>query len=453
MTLEPARPAAGDPRQRVDAAAVLRPRVAVDARLRHRRGRAALAVGAAGHGDDRRRLGARAAAGRRARRPRGGGARRVQPDARLVQPGGARLRAAGAARRAVGAAVAARAGGAARGASACWPGERVAALALATHYYAIFLIAPQAVWLALRAPGWRERATALALPALAGAALAPLALGQRANDSASFIGDSALLTRLAQVPKQFLVGYDAPLEPLLVAVSALAVVAGFAGLAALLVRPPRRRRVPRARAYRWGADRRAGRRSRSLLPVLGALAGEDHLITRNVLAALPLVCALAGAGLAALARIAPRPAGLAAAAACAGRNGRRRRRGAQPAAAARRLARGRRLARADHRAAAHRGHAGVGARAAALLPAAAAARAAAAAADGEIDYIALPERRPGKRADAAPAGRAGRARAGLRARRPDRRRDVHRAALARSRAARGARHAVGRAWTARPARC
>ena len=76
--------------------------------------------------------------------------------------------------------------------------------------------------------------TALAVPALAGIALAPLALGQRANDSAEFIGDSALLTRLAQVPKQFLVGYDAPLEPLLVAVSALAIVAGFAGLAALL---------------------------------------------------------------------------------------------------------------------------------------------------------------------------------------------------------------------------
>ena len=191
----------------------------------------------------------------------------------------------------------------------------VAALALATHYYAIFLIAPQAAWLALRAPGWRERATALAVPALAGLALAPLALGQRENDSASFIGDSALLTRLAQVPKQFLVGYDAPLEPLLVAVSALAVLAGFAGLAALL-------------SGRTGGDDSLARASTDgariaaltaialALPVLGALAGEDHLITRNVLAALPLVCALAGAGLAALARIAPRSAALAAVAAC-----------------------------------------------------------------------------------------------------------------------------------------
>ena len=45
----------------------------------------------------------------------------------------------------------------------------VAALALATHYYAIFLVGPQGLWLALRLPGLRERAAALALPLAAGA--------------------------------------------------------------------------------------------------------------------------------------------------------------------------------------------------------------------------------------------------------------------------------------------
>ncbi len=191
----------------------------------------------------------------------------------------------------------------------------VAALALATHYYAIFLVAPQAVWLALRAPGGRARATILALPALAAAALAPLALGQRANDSASFIGDSSLLTRLAQVPKQFLVGYDAPLETLLVAVSAVGVVAGFAGLAALLTGRPAGG-APYARARTDGALLAALTAVALAAPVLGALAGEDHVITRNLLAVLPLVAALTGAGLAALARIAPWPAAAAAAAAC-----------------------------------------------------------------------------------------------------------------------------------------
>ena len=105
----------------------------------------------------------------------------------------------------------------------------IAALALATHYYAIFLVGPQGLWLALRLPGLRERAAALALPLAAGLALAPLALGQRANAGAAFIGDSELATRLAQVPKQFLVGYDAPLEPLLIALTALAVLAGIRG--------------------------------------------------------------------------------------------------------------------------------------------------------------------------------------------------------------------------------
>ena len=189
----------------------------------------------------------------------------------------------------------------------------VAGLALATHYYAIFLVAPQALWLALRAPGRRERATLLALPALAAVALAPLALDQRENDGAAFITGSGLPTRLVQVPKQFLVGYDAPLEPLLVAISALAVLAGFAGLAALL-----RGRLPAPQAARRDCARLGGLTVVALaLPVLAAIGGEDHLITRNVVFVLPLACALVGAGLAALAAAAPRPAALALAAACA----------------------------------------------------------------------------------------------------------------------------------------
>jgi 4-amino-4-deoxy-L-arabinose transferase-like glycosyltransferase len=188
----------------------------------------------------------------------------------------------------------------------------IAALALATHYYAAFLVAPQALWLVLRAPGRRERAAALALPVAAAVALAPLALGQRANDTAAFIADSALPTRLAQVPKQFIVGYDAPIEPLLVAVTALAVLLGFAGLAGLLTG-----RVAAPASARADAARLAVVTAVALaLPVLGAVAGEDHLITRNVLFALPPACALAGAGLAAAAGAVPRSAWLALGAAC-----------------------------------------------------------------------------------------------------------------------------------------
>jgi hypothetical protein len=200
-----------------------------------------------------------------------------------------------------------------RGSLLAW--GAVAALALATHYYAAFLVAPQGLWLLLRAHGWRERAELLALPAVAAAVLAPLAFGQRENDTAGFIAGSELLTRLAQLPKQFLVGYDAPLEPLLVAVTAVAVLAGAAGIAARLsgrIAVPDGQRSEGARLAALAAAALA-------LPILAALAGEDHLITRNVLFVLPLFCALIGAGLATWIRAARGRSGatLALCAACA----------------------------------------------------------------------------------------------------------------------------------------
>ena len=189
----------------------------------------------------------------------------------------------------------------------------VAALAMATHYYAIFLVAPQALWLVLRAPSLRTRVAALALPVAAAAALLPLALDQRSNDSAAFINESGLARRLAQVPKQFLVGYDAPLERVLAVASAVALLAGVAGLVLLLLG-----RGGLARGARTDAMRLTVTTAAALAaPMLLALAGEDHVVTRNLLAALPLMLALAGAGLAAVASGA-RPVALAAtAAACA----------------------------------------------------------------------------------------------------------------------------------------
>ncbi|MEA2154144.1 MAG: mannosyltransferase [Solirubrobacteraceae bacterium] len=191
----------------------------------------------------------------------------------------------------------------------------VAALALATHYYAIFLVAPEALWLLLRAPDTRARLAALAAPVAAAAALLPLALRQRSNDSAAFIGESGLAHRLVQVPKQFLVGYDAPRERLLAVVSTVALLVAGAGLAWLLTASGRGRFAARARgdAARLTAIAAAA----LVVPVLLALAGEDHIITRNLLAALPIVLALAGAGLGAVAAVARRPAAAAAALACA----------------------------------------------------------------------------------------------------------------------------------------
>ena len=227
------------------------------------------------------------------------------------------------------------------GRAAAW--SLVAAMALATHYYAVFLVAPQALWLVLRVPAARVRAAALVPLAAALTALAPLALSQRANDSAAFIRDSSLATRLAQVPKQLLVGYDAPAETLLAVLSALVALIAVGGIGLLVARreqtassqatgpaahrsgpggssskvaehPPADGSAPSARsdALRLAAVT-AGV---VLLAAIAAVAGEDHLITRNVLAVAPLGAALAGAGLAAVVRARPALGWPAIAAAC-----------------------------------------------------------------------------------------------------------------------------------------
>ncbi len=186
----------------------------------------------------------------------------------------------------------------------------VAALALATHYYAIFLVAPQALWLLLAgARDTRARAAALAPPLIVLVALAPLALGQRANDSAAFIGDSALGTRILQVPKQLLVGYDSPAETLLAVLSGIVLLVALAGLWSLI------KRGARGRARDDATQLAALLATALLLPALAALIGEDHLITRNLLAVAPIGAALAGAGLVQAEHIWPavRPAAITAA--------------------------------------------------------------------------------------------------------------------------------------------
>jgi hypothetical protein len=164
----------------------------------------------------------------------------------------------------------------------------------------------------VRAPGARARGTAIALPAAAALVLAPLALAQRANDSARFIADSPLATRLAQVPKQFIIGYDAPSETALTIFVALAMLVAIGGLAAILagrVAAPPRARTDLARLTALVAVALA-------LPVLASLGGEDHLLSRNLVAVLPIAATLAAAGLAGLSQRLPRVAAASIATAC-----------------------------------------------------------------------------------------------------------------------------------------
>jgi hypothetical protein len=107
---------------------------------------------------------------------------------------------------------------------ACW--AVASALALASHYYALFLVVAEAVWLI--ALHRRRPLPAVAGVTLVGLALLPLALHQRGLDLANYLRDTSLGGRLARVPKQFLVGYEGPAEAALTVAAALLAVTGVA---------------------------------------------------------------------------------------------------------------------------------------------------------------------------------------------------------------------------------
>ncbi len=160
----------------------------------------------------------------------------------------------------------------------------VSALALATHYFAAFLVAIEAVWLLAAAANRRPVAVAVAGLAVVELAHLPLLLHQRSRDLADFIDDISLGYRFARTPKQFLVGFDAPGEVI------SAIVAGALVLVALWL------------VWSRGDDRER-RAAVTGLVVGGALlvatallavVGVDYFDTRNVLVAwLPLAVAVA----------------------------------------------------------------------------------------------------------------------------------------------------------------
>lgn len=110
-------------------------------------------------------------------------------------------------------------------------------LALLTHYFGAFLFVVQAVVL-LRRLGWRTVLPWAGAVVLVGIALVPLAHEQNehvlkaGSGSGSWIEGVPLTSRLAQVPKQFLIGLYSPQEILTTALDGLLALAALA----LLVR-------------------------------------------------------------------------------------------------------------------------------------------------------------------------------------------------------------------------
>jgi mannosyltransferase len=163
------------------------------------------------------------------------------------------------------------------------------ALALATHYFAIFPIALEAGWLL-----WRRRRDAVAglwIVLLAGLALAPLAIHQMSLGHAEWIGDRSLGHRVWEAGVTFVVGEtgDIVSRPETVLPAVLPLLAVVAGLLLLALRADR-------------GERRAGGLMLALaaVTVVGPVAlalvapGKDYVLARNLLPALvPLLVAVA----------------------------------------------------------------------------------------------------------------------------------------------------------------
>ena len=172
------------------------------------------------------------------------------------------------------------------------PGKRALALwaaasglALATHYFAALLIVPEVVWLLARVRPRRQLVPAFAGVALVLVALIPLVATQGQVQDYSFVKGESFVTRVfAQVPKQWLVGYDAPAE-------VATVLATVALVAAALVLAWLRAAGTERRAVVLGGG--VGVSALAVALVL-ALLGGDYYLSRYLLAAwLPVMLAVA----------------------------------------------------------------------------------------------------------------------------------------------------------------
>jgi mannosyltransferase len=164
-----------------------------------------------------------------------------------------------------------------------WVWALAGVLAVATHYFAVFLVGPELGWLVWKRG--RPAARPAAVVVLAGLAVAPLALAQRANGGAGFIARTPLATRAAQAAKQLAFGYDAPADKPLTVLGCL-LAAGVVYLAWRHLAGTRRRVV---------AGLAVLAAATVVLPVVGAVAGYDYVITRNLIVGwVPAGVAVAG---------------------------------------------------------------------------------------------------------------------------------------------------------------
>jgi mannosyltransferase len=179
----------------------------------------------------------------------------------------------------------------------------VSALALATHYFAGFLVVVEAAWLLVATGRSRPAVAAVGGVLLAAVALLPLALDQ-ADGRTGWIGQTGLATRARQTATQFVVGEIDPVSNLV-----LVLVLATAAIALALVLRGHGGEAVRAARVPLGVAAAA-----VAVPLVLDLLGAHYLIARNAIAVVPVLAVGLGALLAAAP---PRPAAAFAVAACA----------------------------------------------------------------------------------------------------------------------------------------
>lgn len=160
------------------------------------------------------------------------------------------------------------------------------ALALVSHYFAVFLLAPMALWLLwVHADRLRAVLPALCALALAGLALLPLISAQGGHGT-QWIGRWALASRLQAIPQYYLTDYyGSALGHGIELLVALPILAGVAhGLWRVLTQPEERGALISLTIAAAGI----------LLPLALVALGADYLAPRNLLGAMvPLTALLA----------------------------------------------------------------------------------------------------------------------------------------------------------------
>jgi mannosyltransferase len=146
-------------------------------------------------------------------------------------------------------------------------------LALATHYYALVAVVPQAVWLLALHPRDRRVRIGVGVVAACGLALIPLAITQNGTKRDAWIAQSPFGLRLRQVIPQFLIGTNAPHR---LVVKYLAMTLAVVALALLAFRATAEEQRP---ALLAGGLAAAG----FVLSLIFVAAGFDDLITRTIL--------------------------------------------------------------------------------------------------------------------------------------------------------------------------